>query len=83
MKRELHFTQSKGKLADALGLDRDRLAEIEKQVNQLIKQDASLKTILETMNERGDLTDAEWTNLCYTLGWFTSKVDEGYLINVP
>jgi hypothetical protein len=79
MKRDITFVKPRGVLAEALGLDRDmaRFNELETFTRNLIDQDKSLREIITALNERGDLTDAEWTNAMYTLGWYTCIINGG------
>ena len=72
MKRDLTFSGS-GQMAAALGCDPGRISEIESGVSEMIDHNASLRAILEHFNDRGDLTDAEWTALVFSLGHFDGR----------
>ena len=69
MKRDLTFVSS-GQLAAALGINPARLAEIEAEGAAIINRNGTIREVLEHFNERGDLTDGEWTAMVFALGYF-------------
>lgn len=69
IKRDIKFVEA-GQLAVALGIPHERLVELEKFVSSMIGGKKSLQQIIEAMNERGDLTDAEWTATVFSIGYF-------------
>jgi hypothetical protein len=76
MKRELTFVKS-GKLAEALGVSSDRAAEFERDVDSVMSAGGSMLDIIEKLNERGDMTDAEWTAFIFALGYFQGSIGAG------
>ena len=72
MKRDLVFTGT-GQLPQALGIDPERVAELEAEMNSLIARNAKLRTIIEHFNDRGDLTDSEWTAMVFALGYYDAR----------
>lgn len=74
-RRELNFVGS-GPLAVALGVAPERIKEFDRQVNEMVKADASIKDIVSAMNERGDMNDAEWASFLYSLGYFDAKLND-------
>ncbi len=66
-KRDIQFV-AKGQLAVSLGIDLDRAMEIERFVGNLIDKGGSLQNVVESLNERGDLNDSEWTAAIFALG---------------
>lgn len=67
--RELKFVKDEGVLAVALGVDKS-MKRAEELVESAVKQNRSLRWIIETANQTLHLNDAEWTNFMYTLGWW-------------
>lgn len=74
VRRDLTFNPEGGKLAIMLGCDPKRLPEIEQAVRSLVEQRKSSAEIITAMNERGDLTDAEWTAFVFGLGNLDARV---------
>lgn len=70
MKRDLVFVKDGGVLGEALGLDPKRCALFDSLMADYISQNLNLRQAVEKMNERGDMTDAEWTVFMYGLGWY-------------
>lgn len=68
MKRDLNFVD-RGPLSVALGVPPERIEELDRAVNQIIDADGSIRDVVTAMNERGDLTDSEWTGLIFSLGY--------------
>lgn len=68
MKRDLKFV-GRGPMSVALGVAPDRIDELDRAVNAIIDGGGSLKDVITAMNERGDLSDSEWTGLVYSLGY--------------
>lgn len=75
MRREIVF-RGTGKLAEALQIDPARIGEIETQVHRMISAGHSVKSIITTMNDRGDLSDAEWTAFVFSLGHFCGRTGQ-------
>lgn len=73
MKRDIVFSKP-GQLAEAIGVSPERNREIEEAINAAISRNDSLKTVVEMMNDRGDLSDAEWTAFIFALGHFQGRV---------
>lgn len=76
-KRDLVFVRDDGMLGEALGLDPERVALIDRVMNDAIQQGMTLRQTVEMMNEQHDLTDAEWTTMVYALGWFQAMKAAG------
>ena len=70
-KRDLGFIRFNAPIGVALGLEPGRCAEIETELASLTNQNRSIPEILETLNERGTLNDAEWTTVVFLLGMLT------------
>lgn len=76
MKRDLAFSDRpasfKGRwsLGHALQISDECARKCEELVNRATREHFSLLELIHTANETLDLTDAEWTNFMYTLGWF-------------
>jgi hypothetical protein len=73
-KRNLNFRGS-GPLAVALGINPDRIAKLDVEVGELVKSGASLKTVIKHFNERGDMSDAEWTSFMYAMGHQVARLE--------
>ena len=69
MKRDLTFVKT-GSIGIALGIDYDRAMLHQNMVAKMIEEDQPLQHVIETMNAKGDLTDAEWTTFMYVLGYY-------------
>ena len=69
MKRDLTFVKD-GPIWIALGIDNDRTMLHQKMVADMIEDKCTLQHVIEIMNAKGDLTDAEWTTLMYVLGYY-------------
>ena len=67
-KRDLGFIRFNCPLGVALGLDPVRCSEIETELANLTNQNLSIPEVIETINERGTLNDAEWTTVLFMLG---------------
>ena len=72
MKRDLVFVRG-GTLGESLGVTPERAALFDNLVGKMIEEGKSLRECVETLNERGDMTDAEWTAFCYTIGWYQGR----------
>lgn len=68
MKRDLNFV-GRGPLSVALGVAPERIEELDRAVNKILDADGSIRDVVTAMNERGDLTDAEWTGFIFSLGY--------------
>jgi hypothetical protein len=58
-------------MADAL-VTPERNREIEDFTRKLIEGGSSLQTVINKLNERGDLSDNEWTATVFALGYFAA-----------
>lgn len=68
MKRDLNFV-GRGPLSVALGVAPERIEELDRAVNKILDADGSIRDVVTAMNDRGDLSDAEWTGLVFSLGY--------------
>lgn len=73
MTRDIRFV-AKGQLPTSLGIPEDRTSEIESFIADHIERDASTEEIILALNERGDLTDAEWTSTMFALGHYVASI---------
>lgn len=73
-RRDLNFHGS-GPLAVALGINPDRIAKLDAEVGELVKKGSSLKTVVRHFNERGDMSDAEWTSFMFAMGHQVAKLE--------
>lgn len=71
-KHPLNWKQDRGKLADALGLNVEECRKIEQIVEQHIRDNKTLKQLLETVGEM-EISDALWANFLYTYGYFDGQ----------
>lgn len=71
-KHPLNWKQDRGKLADALGLNVEECRKIEQIVEQHIRDNKTLKQLLETVGEM-EISDALWANFLYTYGYFDGR----------
>jgi hypothetical protein len=76
MKRDLTFVK-KGRLVEALDVAPERNALFDEQVGRMIDANKPLQEIIQTMNERGDMTDTEWTAFMFALGYYAGSIGWG------
>jgi hypothetical protein len=69
VKRLLQWNPKGGQLAAVL-CSPTRNDEIEQFIGKMIENKASLREVITALNERGDLTDGEWTCAIFALGVF-------------
>lgn len=74
MKRNIIFGTDTSTIGASLGMKSKRGEEIETYVTSLVQSDRSLEEIITALNERGDLTDAEWTATIFGLGHFCARI---------
>lgn len=72
--RNLVFGDNKNTLAESLGVDGERAEELDKFVADLVNSNKSLEQIVTAFNERGDLTDNEWTAAMFGLGHYCARI---------
>jgi len=60
-------------LAVALGCTAPRMQEFDRVVTSLLRDGKNMTEIIQHMNDRGDLTDAEWTAVIFSLGAYFSE----------
>jgi len=53
----------------------ERNAELERYIAGMIERGVSLQSMFDALNERGDLTDGEWTVCAFNLGYFNGLRD--------
>ena len=58
--REITFVKDQGVLAEALCISAKAVKRCEELVERAVKENRSLRWIIETANETIDLSDAEW-----------------------
>ena len=63
-----------GKLAETLGMTRDRANELDKQIGGMISRNCSTKDILTHFNEVEVVSDAEWTAIVFALGVYQGRM---------
>jgi hypothetical protein len=73
-KRELNFTGKGQQLVAALGVNPDRIAMFDNDVNKLMAAGASMQAVIVYFNERADMSDAEWTSFIFALGHLEARL---------
>lgn len=70
----LHWTHNKGKLMDALGIDRadPQSLEIEAIVEKALANGWSMRQLFERVGDM-DISDEMWANFLYTYGWWDGR----------
>jgi len=72
LKHPLNFVQTKGLLADALGLTPEECAPIEKLVEDFLANKKSRRELFEAVGEL-DISDELWANFLYTFGFWDGQ----------
>jgi hypothetical protein len=68
--RDLPWLKNKGTLGEALGIGDETVKACEELVDLAQREKWSLRRLIDVVNETLNLTDAEWTNFMYVLGWW-------------
>ncbi len=71
-KHPLHWKQTSGKLAEALGLNAEECRKIELVVEQCMSEGKNLRQLIERVSEM-EISDALWANFLYTYGYFDGQ----------
>lgn len=76
-KHPLSFTQTKGLLAEALGIAKDdpNLKKIELMVEAALARGDNMRQLFSAVGEL-DITDEMWANFLYTYGWWDGRRHE-------
>jgi hypothetical protein len=74
MKRDIKWLKDSGKMAECL-VSPERNAEFDNLVGGMIENKATLQQIINALNERGDLTDNEWTAVIFALGCYIGQFE--------
>ncbi len=83
MRRNLVFVQQEGTLGQQLALEPQRTQELEEFLTCYLERGIVIQDIILALNERGDLTDAEWTSAIYALGYYQNQEEQQRLPFLP
>ncbi|MBW3637024.1 MAG: hypothetical protein KY445_11285 [Armatimonadetes bacterium] len=72
--RDITFGEDKSTLGHSLIGDNPRADELEAFVVDCVKKNMGLEAIITALNERGDLTDNEWTATIFGLGHYCARI---------
>ena len=68
---KLKWIQHEGKLAECL-VEPERNAMLDRAICPLVDSNKSLVEIVETLDERGDISLEEWVSIAFALGYFAA-----------